>query len=123
MVMPKVVANCCYGGFGISDAAIRRYCEIKGINLVRITSTYGEGDDTWSSDHYAIDGIDDDEHYFYYGDIKRDDPALVQVVEEMGSDAHGEYARLRIADVPDGVKWYIDDYDGIETIREEHRTW
>lgn len=121
--MPKIVVNGCYGGFGLSEAAIIRYGEIKGINLVKITSTYGEGDDTWTSDHYAVDGIDDGDHYFYCGDLARDDPVLVQVVEELGEDANDWAASLRIADVPDGVKWYIDDYDGIETVREEHRTW
>lgn len=121
--MPKVVVNSCYGGFGISDAAVLRYGEIKGINLIKIASTYGEGDDTYTSEHFAVDGIDDDDHYFYDGDLKRDDPVLVQVVEELGNEANGDFSRLRIADVPDDVKWYIDDYDGIETVNEEHRTW
>lgn len=121
--MVKVVVNACYGGFGLSEKAILRYGEIKGLNLVKIQTTYGEGDDAWTTDHYAINGIDDDEHYFYYSDLERNDPVLVQVVEELGSDSDGDYASLRIADVPDDAKWYIDDYDGIETIREEHRTW
>ena len=29
----KVVINKCYGGFGLSDAAMHRYAEIKGITL------------------------------------------------------------------------------------------
>lgn len=121
--MPKIVVNGCYGGFGLSEAAIIRYAEIKGINLVKITSTYGEGDDAWTNEHYAIDGIDDGDHYFSVHEIDRTDPALVQVVEELKEEADDWAASLRIADVPDGVKWYIDDYDGIETVREEHRSW
>lgn len=121
--MPKVVVNACYGGFGLSEKAILRYGEIKGINLIKIQTVHGEGDYQFTSDHYAIDGVDDGDHYFYYGDLGRTDPALVQVVEELGEEANGEFARLRIADVPDDVKWYIDDYDGIETVCEEHRRW
>jgi len=121
--MPKVVVNACYGGFSLSDEAVIRYAEIKGMNLIKITSTYGEGENSYTSEHFAIDGIDDGDHYFYHGDIDRDDPILVQVVEELGRKADGDFASLRIADVPNDVKWYIDEYDGIETVREEHRSW
>lgn len=53
----------------------------------------------------------------------RADPLLVQVVEELGEEADGACASLRIVEIPDDVKWFIDDYDGQETIREEHRSW
>lgn len=122
-MMPKVVVNSCYGGFGLSEKAILRYGEIKGLNLVKIQTSHGEGEDRFSSEHYAIDGIDDGDHYFSYHDIERHDPILVQVVEELGDEANDWATSLRIADVPDDAKWYIDDYDGIETVREEHRTW
>ena len=32
-------------------------------------------------------------------------------------------AELAIVEIPDGIEWEIDDYDGIETIAETHRTW
>lgn len=25
--------------------------------------------------------------------------------------------------IPDGVIWHIEDYDGLEHIAEDHRTW
>jgi len=56
-------------------------------------------------------------------DIARDDPALVQVVEELGAAAADQFAELRIAEVPDDVKWYIDEYDGQEWVAEVHRRW
>jgi hypothetical protein len=31
--MTKIVYNACHGGFGLSEAAILRYAEIKGIKL------------------------------------------------------------------------------------------
>ena len=113
--MPNVIANNCYGGFGLSTKAILRYSEIKGIIIVPIKGNYGI--------NYYVNGIVDDDHYFSDYDIKRDDPALVQVVIELGKDANGPHAELRVAEVPDGVEWFIDEYDGIETIREVHRTW
>lgn len=123
--MPKVVVNNCYGGFGLSNDAIKRYAEIKGIELVWIPETqYGKESWEYHSAHWERVGIEDaDERYFSHHDISRDDPALVQTVEEMGAAANGDYADLRIADVPDDVKWFVDDYDGIETVCEEHRTW
>jgi hypothetical protein len=117
--MPKIVINSCYGGFGLSHAAIVRYGEIKGLNLTVVPT----GKESFDMYRYYKDGIQDAEHSLYYYDISRDDPALVQTVEELGDAADDNYAQLRIADVPDDVEWYIDEYDGIETVREQHRTW
>lgn len=116
--MPKIVVNACFGGFGLSDQAVLRYAEIKGINLVKLPSSFS----TYRFDWW-IDGVRDDEHYFYDGHLERDDPILVQVVEELGDNSWGDFAQLRIADVPDDVEWEIDEYDGIETVREKSRSW
>ena len=50
--------------------------------------------------------------------MNRGDPALVSVVETLGSEkASGEYAELKVVEIPDDVgEWYITDYDGNETI-------
>jgi hypothetical protein len=56
-------------------------------------------------------------------DIPRDDPDLVAVVEELGASANGRCASLRVVEVPDGVEWGIDEYDGNEHVAESHRTW
>ena len=54
----------------------------------------------------------------------RSNPLLVQVVEELGSEvASSRMAELAVVEIPDGVEYEIDDYDGIETIHEKHRTW
>lgn len=89
----KIVINACYGGFGLTDKALARYNELSG-NSVE-----------------------------YYFDITRDDPALVQVVEELGSKAAGEFSELKIVEIPDGIKWYIHEYDGMEHVAEQHQTW
>jgi hypothetical protein len=53
----------------------------------------------------------------------RTDPDVVRVVEEMGEKANAELAKLKVIEIPDGVQWEIDEYDGIETVREVHQSW
>lgn len=57
-------------------------------------------------------------------DIPRDDKRLVRVVEELGEEANGHCAELKIVSVPDEIGWQIsNDGDGIEHVSEVHRTW
>jgi hypothetical protein len=53
----------------------------------------------------------------------RADPLLVRVVEELGEEANGLFAKLKIVEIPDGVDYQIDDDDGFESIHEKHRSW
>lgn len=111
----KVVINRDFGGFGLSDAAIKRYAEIAGLNLVKEKNA-------WGSYHYYKDHVSEDTYFSDY-DIPRNDPALVQVVEELGEDADGPSSSLKVVEVPDDVKWQIEEYDGVEWVAEVHRTW
>lgn len=111
--MRKIVYNDCYGGFGLSHEAMKRYGELKGLNLVYVPHDRYKDHD-WGM--WYIDGIQDSEHYLSTYDFERDDPILVQVVEELGDRANGEHARLRIAQVMEGTRYRIDEYDGNETV-------
>lgn len=51
---------------------------------------------------------------WYGSDVERHDPALVQVVEELGDKASGRFAKLRIAEVSGPYR--IDEYDGFESV-------
>ncbi len=53
----------------------------------------------------------------------RADPLLVQVVEELGEAANGACAKLKVVEIPDGVDYEVDEYDGFESIHEKHRSW
>jgi hypothetical protein len=111
----KLVVNKKYGGFGLSDEAVLLYCKLKGINVV---SEYNN-----SCTLFYIDGIKDNDHFFYYDDINRSDPILIQVVEELGEKVNDRFSCLKIIEIPDDIEYYISDYDGIETVREKHNSW
>ena len=142
----RLVINQCFGGFGLSNKAIKRYLELQGKDvyfykqtkynhrdgyveytlydgkdsgLFSITMTKHLGD-VYSGEIY---NKENSEYSFYVGDLKRDDPILVQVVEELTEEADGSCAKLRIVEIPDGVDYYIDDYDGQESVHEQHRSW
>lgn len=46
----------------------------------------------------------------------RADPILAKVVEILGEKANGDYAKLKIAEVPEGSRYRIDEYDGNESV-------
>lgn len=104
--MTKIVYNACYGGFSLSDEAIERYAELKGLNLVREKTEFGFS--VWKD---AVTG-----EYFNDRDIERDDLILVQVVEELGDDADGGCAKLVIEELAPGTQYRIDEYDGFESV-------
>ena len=54
---------------------------------------------------------------------QRTHPLLVRVVEELGHKASGRFSSLKVVDIPDGVDYSIEEYDGLEHIAETHRTW
>uniref|UniRef100_A0A6M3JSS5 Uncharacterized protein n=1 Tax=viral metagenome TaxID=1070528 RepID=A0A6M3JSS5_9ZZZZ len=61
--------------------------------------------------------------FFSVNNIERDDPYLIQTVEELGDRANGKCASLRIVKIPNDIKWVIEEYNGSEYIAEKHRTW
>ena len=89
----KIVINACYGGFGLSKEALALFNERSG---TIITHDY---------------------------DIKRNDPILVEVVEQLGEAANSRFAELKVLEIPDDVQWIVEEYDGAEWVAEKHRTW
>ena len=142
----KILVNRCFGGFGLSDKAYERLIEL-GIPVKKYespgrdpkTGLYKNG----ASERVIYDrDLDDEESPFKgamrtlagrywetfiddYGDgrIGRTDPLIIQVVEELGDEANGRFSELEVVEIPDGIEWEIDEYDGSETVREKHRSW
>lgn len=84
--MAKVVINNCFGGFRLSDDALKYFSILK------------------------------QETVEYAWKINRDDVDLIKVVEELGEEAFGESAQLIIKEVDDQYNWTISEYDGLENI-------
>jgi hypothetical protein len=99
--MTKIVYNGCYGGFSLSNTALRRYSELSGYGIKQ------EGE--------YVNLVDKNDEYVYISDM-RDDPILVQVVEELGEAANGDCAELYIVEIPAGTRYRIDEYDGNERV-------
>lgn len=93
----KVVINKEWGGFSLSRAGVLCYTKHKGIAA--------------------------DSTYFDEDEIPRDDPALIATVEELKDKANTMFSCLKIVEIPDGIKWHIEEYDGWEHVAEDHRTW
>jgi hypothetical protein len=89
----KIVINTRYGGFGLSKEALALFNERSGAVVT------------------------------YDFNIKRNDPILVEIVEQLGEAANGDFAELKVVKIPDDVQWTIEEYDGNEWIAEKHRTW
>ena len=145
----KILKNNCFGGYSLSPKAIKRVAELKGKecfffegglfeDYTPITIEEAEKDVFFSAfsipnpnevirvhkgeevvefnniyDKYCLDSRPD-----------RTDPDVIKAVEELGTKvASGRMASLEIVEIPDGIEYEIDEYDGSETIREKHRTW
>jgi hypothetical protein len=140
----KIVINTCFGGYGLSHEAVMRYFEIKGITVYpeknnrfgwehwtywttkpedRLESKEGEAFYEMSIEERQAHNKMHSEQTIYEREIARDDPALVQAVEELGAKANGQCAELKIVNIPDNVMWHIHEYDGMEHVAEDHRTW
>ena len=129
--MTKVVYNACYGGFGLSKEACQRYWDIKGqqvwiedvqwgvtVWLVspedRIPSKEGDAFYSMSMDERVAYNRAHSEQTWYDRNVDRHDPVLVQVVEELGKKANGDFANLQIDEVRGSYR--IDEYDGNESV-------
>ena len=94
--MQKIIINTCHGGFGISDEAMELYKILTGIPPANLV---------------------------YDFELDRDNPQLVQIVEQLGERADTRYSKLKVVEIPLGVEWHVHEYDGLEHVAENHRTW
>ena len=117
----KVAINRCFGGFGLSDEGFEELLERKGIvfEYVKSESAF------LGNAYYRAGHVGEEEHYLSPWQFTEDrsEADLIAVLEAMGKKAWGFASEIAIIDIPDGVKWHISEYDGLEHIAEDHRTW
>lgn len=113
----RVVINTQYGGFSLSREAVLLYLELAGIAYT-LEPQVDRDTQTRLGSKIMVNGKE-----FYDRNIDRDDPALVATVRRLGRESSGEYAKLKVVEIPAGVDWYVEEYDGSEWVAEVHRTW
>lgn len=132
----KIVINAGFGGFGLSTKAMKLLIK-RGCKAVRLTTvddyTGGRGLFTGgektkdAGDGFTVGWIEDvlvkGNIVYTYNRDSRTDPDLIAVVKKMGAAANGECATLEVLEIPDGIEYEIDEYDGMESIHEKHRSW
>lgn len=133
----KILINTCFGGYNLSHEAMLRYAELKGI-AVYPESTLGglytywlvpESERVDQSNWASMTMKQRKASYKLYEEQTlcnrgfRTDPTMIQVVEELGTKANGRCAELKIVEIPDGMNYTIEGFDGMEHIAEVHRTW
>ena len=88
----KVIINTCYGGFSLSEKALSRLGKLN--------------DDLPHKDSVRY----------------RSNPELVQVVEELGEEANGKNASLKVINIPEGDdEQYIVSQAGKEHVVVQYR--
>lgn len=144
----KVMINGCFGGFGFSDTFVKEYTQRKGLDIWVIGGvnellgpTYSlvppeeridKGESSIGVKGWHEMSLEErqawnakySEQTFSPSDIKRDDELAIQIVEELGAkECSARFANIDVVEIPDDVKWHIEEYDGSEWIAEDHRTW
>lgn len=144
----KIVINTCFGGFGLSMKGLKRLAELQGRPCYFFKTEYARGGMFSERKYIAADNTENKDMFVTAFDIPnpnevigqdgnkiwskhhidsmgddRKNPHLVQVVEELGDESNGQCAQLKVIEIPDGVDWEIDEYNGLESVHEKHRSW
>lgn len=126
----KVVINRCWGGFGVSTEAMK---ELIKRNCAAVSKEEWI-DESWTHLEDAGDGylvvrgigglLVKDGTLYSYDRSNRTDSTLIALIEEWGNErVNGKYASLKVVEIPDGTRYEIDDYDGMESVEEVHASW
>lgn len=121
----KIVINKCFGGFGLTDKAIEMYLNLATTDPdsklfgAQIAKSKDSSDRVKWTLIYGLEAKS-----FYYCNISRTDPILIQVVEKLGNEVNDSYSNLQIEDIPSGTMYRINEYDGNEFIEyKENDSW
>jgi hypothetical protein len=138
----KIAINRCYGGFDPSMAVEKEYLRRKGKEAFFYKQTkykHSEGVDeyirvnpgesnyimafTLTKDLGEITNDLPDDDFFMMSSVERNDPDLIAALETCAGNRDTNVSKIEIVEIPDDVKYTIEDYDGVESIHEVHRSW
>lgn len=139
----KIIVNRCYGGFQVSAEAYKRYAQkiriniffykeknvkpsIQGYIYIKVDSSLIENNTFFYVQTVDLgDEVNElpNETSLYLDGDYRTDSKLIETVEELKGRASTQASKLEVIEIPDDVDWEIDDYDGMETVHEKHRSW
>lgn len=141
----KVAINGCYGGFGLSNEALKKLVKLTSggeLYFYKQTKYDFNGDineyekvsetDNNMSIHPMTKDLGEitnklpNDFYFSKWELEKDrsNPLLIQIIEELGEEkSSGQCSALHIVEIPDDIEYEIDDYDGMESVEEVHRSW
>lgn len=145
--MTKIILNKDYGGFQVSAKAHKLYAERLGKELFYYTGEIATYLNCKSKVMYKKVSYEDfvkKNTLFYFYSFKdlgdeitrdiaredddsilnldeqhREDPLLIQIVEELGEEASGWAGTLKVVEIPDELangNYMIDNYEGIEVL-------
>jgi len=139
----RVAINKCYGGFSLSIEALLELVKMKS-DVIEVkslrestgceTMAYYKAESKFTQ-FREIDGFEaedcgilhkDNMVYFLkdkYDNETRTHKDLIHIIEKMGEKAGGRCSKLEIVEIPDNVNWELDEYDGLESVDEVHRSW
>lgn len=141
----KVVINTCFGGFGLSTEALYKCVKENKTSLID-AHQYGDTSFCTDWDNFVRTQLTEQYKeyktnrfggYYLYNEQNRilydwkwsirtndrTNPDLIALIEELGESANGEFAKLKIVEIPDNIEYYIDEYDGYESVHEQHQSW
>ena len=106
----KVAYNACYGGFGLSEAALIMLAELKGFDLAGLDHRYS----CFANDDYSVS---------FSAPEDRADEDLIKVIETLGKKANGSCSKLAIKEIPEGAPYEVTEYDGYEDVEPPRMCW
>lgn len=139
MKTKKVILNKCYGGFDVSSEAYKLYAKKKGYKLFKYYKPPFEccferialNEETLLAHYFVkdfgksaeISSKDYAKYELYLNADHREDPTLIEVVEELGAKASGDFGKLKVVEIPYDLDYVIDEYDGFETLHQKVQEW
>ena len=111
----KVVINTTFGGFGISEKGFRYMIKLGAVVQVKDQPA---NPDAIIGYNPSAKGDDWDPKYSDRN-IVRSDPLLAKMVEDLGKESSDGMSDLMVVELPDGMPYTIDSYDGSESIEPD----